>query len=98
MKALPFIAAFALLSVSAPAAVAAEVEDADAAKVANCTFVKDVSASTTGKKGYTRSVMAAAMSDAREDAAKAGATHIVWNKVNAANVTAVSGKAYRCSK
>ena len=98
MKALPFVATLAFLSVSAPAAVAADVEDADSAKVANCTFVKDVSASTTGRKGYTRSVMGDAMNDARADAAKAGATHIVWNKVNAANVTEVSGKAYRCAK
>lgn len=96
MKTLPFLATLVLMSVSAPAAIAGEVEDADAAKVADCTFVKDVSASTAGRKGYTRVVMAAAMSDAREDAAKAGATHIVWNKMNPANLTTVSGKAYRC--
>ena len=98
MKALPFVAALVLASAAAPAAFAADVEDADATKVANCAFVKDVSASTTGKRGYTRSVMGEAMNDARADAAKAGATHIVWNKIDPANMTIVSGKAYRCAK
>ena len=96
MKTLPFVVTLVLMSVSVPVAIAGEVEDADAAKVANCTFVKDVSASTAGKTGYTRSVMGAAMNDARRDAAKAGATHIVWNKIDPANLTMVSGKAYRC--
>jgi len=97
MKALPFVAALVLAS-AATSAIAAEIKDADATKVANCTFVKDVSGSTTGKRGYTRAVMAEAMNDARADAAKAGATDIVWNKVDPMNMTVVSGKAYRCDK
>jgi hypothetical protein len=72
-----------------------DVEDADAAKVAACTFVKEVTGKTQGSK-YTRSALGNAMDEARAEAAKAGATHIVWNKVSSANVSSVSGKAYRC--
>jgi hypothetical protein len=84
-----------LLAICMPAASAKDVEDADAAKVANCTFVKDVSGQTQSSK-YTRSALGAAMETARADAAKAGATHIVWNKVDSLNVTSVTGKAYKC--
>lgn len=76
----------------------AGVDDADAAKVASCTFIKDVSAPTTKGK-HTREALGAAMEKARDDAAKAGATHIVWNKVKSgADVSSVSGKAYNCGK
>ena len=75
----------------------ANVEDADAAKVASCTFVKDVSAPTSNGK-YTRAALGTAMEQARADAEKAGATHIVWNKVKSANVSSVGGKAYHCGK
>ena len=96
MNALPKMAAIALIAICVPAMNAkASVEDADEAKVANCTFVKDVSGKTQSSK-YTRSALGAAMEQARDDAAKAGATHIVWNKIKSANVTNVTGKAYRC--
>jgi hypothetical protein len=95
MKALP-LAAVALIACAAYSVDAlARVEDADAAKVASCTFVKDVSAPTNNGK-YTREALGAAMEQARADAEKAGATHIVWNKIKNANVSSVSGKAYRC--
>lgn len=96
MKMLPLIVAVAVVSASVSTANAG-VDDADAAKVANCTFLKDVSAPTsTGK--YTREALGAAMEQARDDAAKAGATHIVWNKISGSDVSKVSGKAYRCPK
>lgn len=95
MKTLSTIVAMLLLATCIPAASAKDVEDADAAKVANCTFVKDVSAKTQTSK-YTRSALGAAMEDARAEAAKAGATHIVWNKVDSLNISSVTGKAYRC--
>ena len=75
--------------------VLARVDDADAAKVAACTFVKDVSAPTKNGK-HTREALGTAMEVARADAEKAGATHIVWNKIRNADVSSVSGKAYRC--
>jgi hypothetical protein len=84
--------------IAAPLAHARGVEDADAAKVANCTFVKDVEQPTQGKGKYTRAAIGTAMEEARSDAAKAGATHIVWNKVSSANVANVTGKAYKCEK
>jgi len=75
----------------------AHVEDADAAKVASCAFVKDVSAPTTNGQ-HTREALGTAMEQARADAEKAGATHIVWNKIRNADVSSVSGKAYKCGK
>ena len=97
MKMLPFVIAVAVMSGSISTAQAGGVEDADAAKVANCTFLKDVSAPTsTGK--YTRAALGAAMDQARDEAAKAGATHVVWNKIVGHDVSSVSGKAYRCPK
>jgi hypothetical protein len=73
----------------------ARVEDADAAKVASCTFIKDVSAPTSKGK-HTREALGAAMEQVRGDAEKAGATHIVWDKIKNGDVSSVSGKAYRC--
>jgi hypothetical protein len=73
----------------------AHVEDADQAKVASCTFVKDVSAPTTNGK-HTREALGTAMEQVRADAEKAGATHIVWKKIKNADVSSVSGKAYHC--
>ena len=95
MKMLPFVVAVAVFSGSIPNAQARGVEDADAAKVASCTFLKDVSAPTSKGK-YTREALGAAMEQARDDAAKAGATHVVWNKIVGHDVSNVSGKAYRC--
>ena len=94
MKALSLVVALAVLG-CASVAHGKDVEDADEAKVAGCTFVKEVSGKTEGAK-YTRAALGNAMQAAREEAAKAGATHIVWNKVSSANVSSVSGKAYRC--
>jgi outer membrane murein-binding lipoprotein Lpp len=97
MKTLPFVVAIALVSGSMSTAQAGGVEDAKAAQVANCTFLTDVSAPTTTGK-HTREALGAAMERARDDAAKAGATHIVWNKIVGSDVSSVSGKAYRCPK
>ena len=97
MKA-PYLFTVALIACSAYSVdELAHVEDADAAKVASCTFVKDVSAPTNNGK-YTREALGSAMEQARADAEKAGATHIVWNKIKNANVSSVSGKAYHCGK
>lgn len=95
MKPVYFAVAVLLASGAYSSRALAHVEDADAAKVASCTFVKDVSAPT--KKGkHTREALGNAMEQARADAEKAGATHVVWNKVTGSNVSSVGGKAYRC--
>jgi|KBSMisStaDraftv2_1062788.scaffolds.fasta_scaffold16241_1 uncharacterized low-complexity protein len=97
MKTLSFVVAAALVLGATSTAQARGVEDADATKVAGCTLIKEVSAPTsTGK--YTREALGGAMEKARDDAAKAGATHIVWNKIVGSDVSSVSGKAYRCPK
>jgi hypothetical protein len=97
MKALPLAAAVLIAGSAYSADALAHVEDADAVKVASCTFLKEVSAPTDNGK-YTRAALGTAMENARADAEKAGATHVVWNKVKSANVSSVSGKAYRCDK
>jgi len=97
MKALHLVAVALIAGGAYSGNAVAHVDDADQAKVASCTFVKDVSA-PTDKGKYTRSAMGAAMEKARADAEQAGATHIVWNKVKSADVSSVSGKAYRCGK
>ena len=98
MKAFHFAVALAFgAAIVFSANAFAGVDDADEAKVASCTFVKDVSAPTNNGK-YTREALGTAMEQARADAEKAGATHIVWNKIKNANVSSVSGKAYHCGK
>ncbi len=71
----------------------ANVQDADADKVANCAFVADVSGKT--QSGHA---LGARRAWNRRDAAKAGATHVVWDKVTSASVERVTGKAYKCGK
>lgn len=93
-----YLAMTALIASGAYSANAlAHVDDADEAKVASCTFVKDVSAPTNNGK-HTREALGTAMEQVRADAEKAGATHIVWNKIKGSNVSSVSGKAYHCAK
>ena len=96
MKALCLVAVALIAGGTYSAAAVAHVDDADKAKVAGCTFVEDVSAPTQNGK-HTRAALGTAMEQARTDAGKAGATHIVWDKVRNANVSSVSGKAYRCA-
>jgi hypothetical protein len=89
-----FAIALALFSTGA----SARVEDADEARVSGCAFVKDVAAPASKGK-HTREALGTAMESARNDAEKAGATHVVWNKIKAgADASSVSGKAYRCGK
>lgn len=96
MKVLALAAAAVLMSgCLAPVKGADRVADADQAKVANCSFVKDVKGNSNGRGG-TRAGIGKAMDEAREDAAKAGATNIVWEKITNPDIATVSGKAYRC--
>ena len=96
MKVLALAAATALLSGCLPPVKGADrVADADQAKVVNCSFIKDVKGNSNGRGG-TRAGIGKAMDEAREDAAKAGATNIVWDKITSPDIATVSGKAYRC--
>lgn len=92
------MAAFAvLLSTQAdPAKGNDAVVDADAAQVSHCTFVEDVDGRSVFGERLKQAGVSKAKEDARSQAAKAGATHVVWGKVSSTDVTTVTGKAYRC--
>jgi hypothetical protein len=75
-----------------------KIADADEAQVANCTFVQDVSGRSVFGERLKEQGLTKAKEDARAQAAKAGATSIVWGQVSQTDSTSVSGKAYRCPK
>ena len=73
-----------------------KIVDADDAAVASCTFLQVVDGrSVFGERLKTQGI-AKAKEDARNEAAKLGATHIVWDKAMSTDVTTISGKAYHC--
>ena len=74
------------------------VPDATEAQVANCTFVQDVSGRAIWGERLKEQGTTRAKEDARAQAAKAGATHVVWGEVKSTDVTTATGKAYRCAK
>jgi hypothetical protein len=93
------IAIVAALACAAATGIAhAAVRDATAQDVASCKFVKDLESSTANKGKYTTAAIGAAMSAARKEAERAGATDIVWDKVDPNTVQVVTGKAYQCAK
>jgi hypothetical protein len=74
-----------------------KIADSDAAQVASCTFLKDIN----GRSVFARlqaEGLAKAKEDARNQAAKVGATNIVWGEMSQVDVTTIAGKAYRCPK
>jgi hypothetical protein len=77
---------------------ASKVADANEAQVANCTFVQDVSGRSVFGERLKEQGLTEAKAGARAQAAKAGATRIVWGQVSQTDVTTVAGKAYRCPK
>ncbi|MGH8171566.1 MAG: hypothetical protein ACREPX_00370, partial [Rhodanobacteraceae bacterium] len=86
MKMMTLAVAVVVMSGCAEAAVKSgqRVTDADAAKVANCTFLKEVGGSTMARGG-TKSAIGQGMNEAREEAAKAGATDIIWDSITSPN-------------
>jgi len=91
-------AAMAAAMLLAPAAASAgsSVEEADAAKVAHCTFLKDIEGRSVFGERLKEQAVKKAKEDARGQAGKAGATHIVWGKVTSTDITTIAAKAYRC--
>lgn len=69
---------------------AAKVADADEASIASCQFVGEV-------QGSTGSGNQSARDEARKQAAKLGATDIVWKSIPAGYAPYMSGLAYVCS-
>ena len=77
-------------------AAANRVQEADSNMVAGCTFLGEVSG-TSGWGGLAASTgIENAKNQALEQAAKKGATHVVWNALAGGWGPSVSGKAYRC--
>lgn len=84
------------LSGSVLPAHAAKITDATEADVARCTFLKDVDGRSVFGERLKGPAVEKAKEDARGEAEKLGATHIVWGKPNSTDVTTITGKAYRC--
>jgi hypothetical protein len=74
----------------------AKIADVDEAAVARCTFLQDVDGRSVFGERLKGPAVEKAKEDARGEAAKLGATHIVWGKPNSTDVTTISGKAYHC--
>jgi hypothetical protein len=77
---------------------AGAVADATEAQVADCTFVRDVNGRAIWGERLKEQGTTRAKEDARAQAAKAGATHVVWGEISSTDVTTAAGKAYRCAK
>lgn len=89
-------AAFLMGCATARSPAAAKVQEADATMVAGCTYLREVSG-TSGWGGLAASTgIENAKNEALDQAAKKGATHVVWNAMDGGWSPSVSGKAYRC--
>ena len=83
---------------TSPTSAALAVHDADAHMVENCQFLGDVTG-TSGWGGLAADTGEQnAQTEAREKAARLGATDIVWTNIAGGWAPNTSGKAYRCSK
>ncbi len=80
----------------APSAAASRVQEADAQMVASCKYIGEVQGSSGWGNLAASAGMENAKNEARENAAKLGATHILWNNIAGGYSPYVSGKAYRC--
>jgi len=76
---------------------AAKIADADEASVAGCEFVGQVKGSSGWGTLAASTGMEKARSEAMENAAKLGATDIVWRSVSGSYSPYVSGQAYVCN-
>lgn len=97
-RSLAIAGAISLFACVGQVSAADKVADADEAQVAHCTFVQDVSGRSVFGERLKEQGLAKAKEDARAQAAKAGATSIVWGEIVQKDTTSVAGKAYRCPK
>lgn len=81
---------------SAPPQDLGTVIDADAATVTGCRYLGEVSGTPRWIGGAAALADQHARQQARAQAARLGATHIVWTGVYNASTLSVRGKAYRC--
>lgn len=77
-------------------AMAAKVLEADERTVSNCKYVGDV-AGTSGWGNLAASTgIKSAKTEAFEQAASLGATHVVWTQISGGYSPFVNNRAYRC--
>jgi hypothetical protein len=83
---------------STPSANASAIVETDEKGVAQCSFLTLVSGSSMMGGAVQERARQNAKVAALEQAAKAGATHIVWTDVHStlSNGAAAQGRAYRC--
>lgn len=83
---------------STPSASAASIVETDEKGVAQCSFVATVSGSSMLGGAVQERARENAKTAALEQAAKKGATHIVWTDVHStvSNGASAQGRAYRC--
>jgi hypothetical protein len=100
MRALPLAisATISIFGCVGQALAADKVADATEAQVADCTFVQDVNGRSVFGERLKEQGVSKAKEEARAQAAKAGATHVVWGAISSTDVTTAAGKAYRCPK
>ena len=79
-----------------PSVDAARVADADEKSVADCRFVGEVQGSSGWGNLAASAGMENAKNEAREKAAKFGATNIIWQTVSGRYSPYASGRAYAC--
>jgi len=81
-----------------PSLRARQVVEADRNDVSSCQYLKEVQG-TSGWGGLAASTgIENTKNEALDNAARAGATHIVWNSLVGGYSPSVSGKAYSCMK
>jgi len=73
-----------------------QVQVADTDMVSECAFLGNVQGSSGWGSLAASTGMQNARNEAREKAAKMGATHIVWANVEGGYSPSAFGKAYRC--
>lgn len=84
---------------STPSPEAMAILEADEAAVERCSFLAHVSGSSMLGGAVQRRARENARASALDDAAKLGATHIVWSSVESTvtNGARAQGRAYRCA-
>lgn len=79
-----------------PSPAAQNIMDADHSMVSSCKFIGSVSGSSGWGNLAASTGISNAKNEARAQAAKLGATHIVWLSVMGGYSPNVSGNAYKC--
>ena len=80
-----------------PSVAAQRVKVADPAEVMACTLVADVQGSSGWGNLAASTGMQNAKNEALDQAAAAGATHIVWTNIAGGYSPFATGRAYRCN-